>query len=190
MRLSPALCVSLLAAAVPASGQSPGGRALTLEEALAVAGAESPDLAFARADLARAGAERLAAWGAFLPSIELSADYLTSSTGRLDPTGQTFSTSSYTAELTGTYQVFDGFGKLAGASRAGRRVDAARAGLREGAFRTALDVKTAFFTGLAEAERVAIETERIDRLEVGLEVVGIRLAGGRASRSDSLRAEV
>ncbi len=66
-----ALLAAALAVAAPARGDDP----LTLEEALAMAARESPDLAAARADAQGASADRMASLAAVLPRIDLSASF-------------------------------------------------------------------------------------------------------------------
>ncbi|MGH7557320.1 MAG: TolC family protein [Gemmatimonadota bacterium] len=189
--------VSLIAAAalsamtvvaVPAAAQAP--RRVTLDEAVEIAMQRNPDLRIAASGVDGAEGARLGAYGAFLPTVELGYDYATSSTGRLDPTGQSITSESYTAQLTAEYGLFSGFRRFTETKSARRQVDAARADYREQRYQTVLDVKTAWFAALASRDRVRVEEERVERQERQLEAVRIQLDYGRVARSELLRSEI
>ncbi|MGH7572963.1 MAG: TolC family protein [Gemmatimonadota bacterium] len=174
--------------AVPAAAQEP--RRVTLDEAVEIAMSRNPDLRIAASAVDRAEGARLGAYGTFLPTVELGYDYLTSSTARLDPTGQSITAESYTAELTAEYGLFSGFRRFTETKSARRQVDAARADYREQRYQTVLDVKTAWFAALASRDRVRVEEERVQRQERQLEAVRIQLDYGRVARSELLRSEI
>ncbi|MGH7563668.1 MAG: TolC family protein [Gemmatimonadota bacterium] len=183
-----AVPAAVAAMAVPAAAQEP--RQVTLDEAVEIAIERNPDLRITASAVDRAEGARLGAYGAFLPSVELGYDYSTSSTGRLDPIGQSITSKSYTAELTAEYGLFSGFRRFTETKGARRQVDAARADYREQRYQTVLDVKTAWFAARAGRDRVRVEEERVERQERQLEAVRIQLDFGRVARSELLRSEI
>lgn len=202
-RLSASLAIALgacgaLATPVQVGAQTPDepaaevrrARALTLDEAVELALRRNPDLDAAEVELDAAQSNRLAAYGGLLPSVDLGYAYSTSSTGRLDPTGQTITNTSWTAQLTASYDIFDGFRRVADISSARRRVAAAGARLGERRFQTVLDAKTAYFEAVAARELVTVERERVARQEAQLDSVTVQLELGQTARTDVLRSEV
>ncbi|HET7823793.1 MAG TPA: TolC family protein [Anaeromyxobacter sp.] len=67
--------VALVLASALASARAAGAAPLTLDEALALASKESPDLAIARADADGAAADPIASTGAVLPRLDLQASF-------------------------------------------------------------------------------------------------------------------
>ncbi|MEJ2547145.1 MAG: TolC family protein, partial [Gemmatimonadota bacterium] len=74
-------------------------REVTLSEALSLARENAPALEQRLSQLEVSKYGELTAWGQFLPDLSLSYQYNNSSSGRLDPTGQTITTTSYSAQL-------------------------------------------------------------------------------------------
>ena len=95
-------------------GAQEGARRVTLEEALTLARRNNPTLEQAQSAVQIAEYNRLTAWGQFLPDLNLSYQYNNSSTGRLDPTGQQIATTSYSAQLGGSLDIFQGFSPVCG----------------------------------------------------------------------------
>lgn len=190
----------LVASPSPAPGQvadddpsvliPPDARRVTLDEAVSLALRRNPSLAAARGDLGVAEADRMGAWGSFLPTVELGYGHARSSTGRLDPTGQNITNTSWTAQLTGTYDLFSGFRRMADVRASGDRLEAAEARLEEARYRTVMEVKGAFFGAVARRELASVEADRVQRQEAQLDSVRIQLELGRVSRPDLLRSEV
>lgn len=169
---------------------APDARRLTLDEAVSLALRRNPALAATRSDLGVAEADRMGAWGGFLPTVDLGYGHSRSSTGRLDPTGQTITNTSWTVQLTGTYDLFSGFRRMADVRAAGDRVAAAEARLQEARYRTVMDVKAAFFGAVARRELASVEADRVRRQEAQLDSVQVQLELGRVSRPDLLRSRV
>lgn len=165
-------------------------RRVTLDEAVSLALRRNPALAAARGDLGVAEADRMGAWGGFLPIVELGYGHSRSSTGRLDPTGQSITNTSWTAQLTGSYDLFSGFRRVANVRAAGDRLEAAEARLEEARYRTVMDVKGAFFGAVARRELASVEADRVRRQEAQLDSVQVQLELGRVSRPDLLRSQV
>lgn len=108
-----------LSMCVPVLGQVPG-QPLTLADCLRQAMAVHPDILSVRARVAAVGAELTAAFGAYLPSVSLSAGYsrqLNVEGGRsINVGGQilrlpSIEPNTYSLSLLGSYVLFDGFGR-------------------------------------------------------------------------------
>lgn len=178
------------AAGEPAAAARAPSRPITLEEAIEIALRRNPDLEAAEADLDAAQGDRMAAYGTLLPSVDVGYGYSTSSTGRLDPTGQTITNTSWSGQLTASYDIFSGFRRMAEITRSRRGARAANARYRERRFQTVLDTKTAYFEAAAARELVAVERDRVRRQEAQLDSVEVQLELGQTARTDVLRSEV
>lgn len=165
-------------------------RRITLEEAIRTALLRNPDLSMAEADLDEAEADRLSAWGSFLPDVSAGYGYSKSSTGRLDPTGQQITNTSWFSELRAGYDVFSGLRRVTDLRGTRRRVSAADARLEERRFETILRVKTSFYSAIAARQLVEVERDRVRRQEAQLDSVSVQLELGRVARTDVLRSEV
>lgn len=171
-------------------GQEEAARQITLGEALEMARRASPALGQAGAGVDVAEQTRLSAYGAFLPSVDLSYGYINSSSGRLDPTGQAITTTSYTSQIGASYVLFDGLRRFRDLRGARLSVDAELARYRETEWDTAERVKGAYFNAVANRDLVRVEQDRVARQEEQLRFVEQQLALGRATRSDVLRSRV
>ena len=192
--------LALLLAAGPAGAQEERAeralpededvRRVSLEEAVQTALRRSPALRRAQSSVDVARSQETGAVGSFLPSLSLGYGFSDASTGRLDPTGQAITRTSWSTQLTASVDVFDGFRRFNDLDNAERTVDARRADLRQQRFQTALDVKTAYYNAVAARERVGVERDRVDRQREQLSFVRQQIRLGRATRSDSLRSRV
>ena len=183
--------------AAPAAAQQEGPlpddervERITLDEAVRIALANSPGLRSSRADLTSARAGKTGAMGAFLPSLSLGYGFSDASTGRLDPTGQAITRTSYTTQLQASVDLFDGLRRFNEMESAGHTVDARRADLRRQRYQTSLGVKTAYYDAVAARERIDVERARVERQREQLGFVRQQIRLGRATRSDSLRSRV
>ncbi|MGH7542152.1 MAG: TolC family protein [Gemmatimonadota bacterium] len=170
--------------------EAPAFRPVTLEEAIEIAMRRNPLLEQARTSIESAEHTRLAAIGEFLPDLSLSYGYSNASTGRLDPTGQGIVSTSYSAQLTASYNIFDGWRRFSSLESARLGVAEENARYRENQFETIRLVKQAYFNAVAARELVAVEERRVERQEDQLDFVEQRLQLGRATRSDLLRSQV
>lgn len=194
------LVLSLLVLAAPVGAQERGEeRALpddedvqrvSLDEAVEIALRSSPALSQARSSVAVARSDKTGAVGAFLPDLSLGYGFSDASTGRLDPTGQSITRTSWSTQVTASVNLFDGFRRFHQLDDARRTVDARQANLRQQRFQSALDVKTAYYNAVAARERVEVEGERVERQREQLSFVRQQIRLGRATRSDSLRSRV
>jgi TolC family type I secretion outer membrane protein len=167
-----------------------GFRALTLEEAIAMAQRRNPALDQARTNIESAEHNRLSAWGGFLPNLNLSYGYSNSSSGRLDPTGQGIVSTSYSAQLGASYSLLDGMRRFSDLKAARLGVVEQNARYRQSEFETTRLVKQAYFNAVAARDLVAVEQGRVQRQEDQLNFVEQQLELGRATRSDLLRSQV
>ncbi len=189
--------LALVAGAAPADAQQEGPlpddegvQRLTADEAVRVALANSPALRSSRADVSTARAGKTGAVGAFLPNLSMGYGFSDASTGRLDPTGQSITRTSYTTQLQASLNLFDGLRRFDELESAEHTVEARRADLRRQRYQTSLDVKRAYYDAVAARERVEVERARVERQREQLDFVRQRIRQGQATRSDSLRSRV
>ena len=191
------LAVAALVGAGEARGQEGGewssgveARSVTLAEALELARLNAPALEQRASQLEVAKYGEMTAWGQFLPDLSLSYQYNNSSSGRLDPTGQTITTTSYSAQLNTQIDLFRGGRRFSDLRGAKRGVDASSARLRETEYLTRESVKISWYNAVANRELVRVEADRVTRQEDQLRFVEQQLELGRATRSDVLRSQV
>ena len=165
-------------------------RQVTLEEALGMAERNNPSLEQFASNVDIAGYQELTAWGSFLPNLSLSYQYSDASSGRLDPTGQAITTTSYSAQLRGSVDLFRGFRRFSDLKGARLGVEASEAAYREAEFTTSEGVKISYYNAVANRELVQVERDRVRRQEDQLAFVEQQLELGRATRSDVLRSQV
>lgn len=192
-RLAASLVVAgaLAAAAGPAVAQhQTGPRRVTLDEAVRIALRNNPGRAQSAAGVDQARAGRLDAYGDFLPNIDLGYGFRDASTGRLDPTGQSITTTSWTMQLGADILLFDGFRRFNRLDAAQQDVAAERARHRRNRYETVLEAKRAFYDAVAARELVRVEQDRVKRQRDQLEFVRQQLEVGQANRSDLLRSRV
>jgi outer membrane protein TolC len=178
----------MMALATGAWGQE--ARQVTLEQALRLAERNNPSLEQSWSSVEIAGYQELTAWGSFLPNLNLSYQYSDASSGRLDPTGQAITTTSYSAQLRGSVDLFRGFRRFTDLKAARLGVEASEASYREAEYTTAEAVKIAYYNAVANRELVMVEADRVQRQEDQLSFVEQQLELGRATRSDVLRSQV
>ena len=175
--------------AVPVMGQEVA-REVGLEQALEMARRNSPSLAQSASALEIAQSGQLSAMGGFLPSLNLGYSYNNSSSGRLDPTGQSITTTNYSAQLTGGIDIFRGLRRFSDLRGAKLGVEASSARYREAQYQTAEAVKVSYYNAVARRELMRVEGDRVQRQEDQLSFVNQQLDLGRATRSDVLRSQV
>lgn len=184
-----ALTLCLLAPPVFAQ-ETEAIRKVTLQEAIRLAVQNNPVLGQVRTTLEQTQLTRLSSYGTFLPNMNLGYGYNTSSSGRLDPTGQSITRTSYTMQLGATYNLFQGFRRFSDVKSARLDVHAENARLRQSEFQTVLGVKQAFFNSVANRDLVNVEQDRVSRQEDQLKFAQQQVQLGRATRSDLLRSQV
>jgi outer membrane protein TolC len=168
-------------------------RDITLDDAISLALQYHPSVVQARGDVRVASASRREAIGNWLPSITGSSGWSTNSTERFDQATQrtvSGASTSYSASLSASMTVFDGFRRSAQNRTASANMESAEASLTSQRFLITLQTKQAFFNALAAEELVRVAESQIRRGEEQLNVSTERLAAGSAIRSDTLRAFV
>ncbi|MDP2496619.1 MAG: TolC family protein [Candidatus Palauibacterales bacterium] len=165
-------------------------RSVSLDEAIRIALRRNPGLEESRANLNLAQYDRLTATGSFLPRLNLGYGYSNASTGRLDPTGQTITRTSYTLQLGGSLTLFDGFRRFRQLRSSRLQVRAERAGYRESRYEVIRRVKQSYYDAVANRELVVVERDRVERQRDQLQFVREQVKAGRATRTDRLRSEV
>lgn len=165
-------------------------RRVTLTEAIQTALRASPALEQAAANIRQSETQRTSAFGAFLPSVNLGYGFSDASTGRLDPTGQAITATSWTTQLSASLDILDGFRRYHQFQNARKNVAAQVASFEQQRYQTELAVKTAFYDAVAAGERVRVEQDRVDRQLEQLDFVRQQIQLGQATRADSLQSRV
>ncbi len=185
------VCIMLTAATAPASGQA---LQVTLREAMSMALVHHPAMVQAQGDLSTARASYREAIGNWLPSLTGNTSWSANSSRRFDPnTQRTVSgatSTSATAGITASLELFDGFRRNAQRKASSATVNSARASLTNQEFQVLLQTKQAFYNALAADELVRVAEAQIKRSEEQLKVSRDKLSAGSAIRSDTLRSFV
>jgi outer membrane protein len=168
-------------------------RPITLDEAVELAQRNAPVAVQARGQLRSTDANVRGAYAAFLPDVNLNMSRAweggtpTVQAGR--PVGDESEWSSG-AGATVSLQLFDGGARLFDLRRARAQQDAAEANDINQRFQIALDVKEAFFTGLAAREAQVVARAQLAEAELQMRTATARMAAGAATKSDSLRTMI
>jgi len=185
-----ALTPGLLIAQAPAN-QPP---TVTLDEAIDLALTVQPAVVQARGAVTTAVAARRQATGSWLPTVSGSGSWSYASTSRYNSATGTFVSAdrsdSYSAGLSASLTIFDGFQRAAQGRSARADFESADASLTNQQFQVTLQVKQAFFNALAADEFIRVSQTRLQRADEQLKVAKEKLAAGSATRSDTLRSAV
>jgi len=186
--------VSLVVLAAPAAAQQAPAQQIevTLQDALQRAQQVQPNMVQALGVERNAGASRLTAFGAYLPTLSLNASTGKGNTGRTDPTTGLFipPVRSYTGGISASLELFDGFRRIANLRSAGASLDAAGAGVVNQRYQVMLATKQTFYNALANEELVRVAQSQVKRAQQQLQISIDKLHAGSATRSDSLRSTV
>lgn len=188
-----AVCAIVLGSATRAAAQQTPAT-VTLEEAIELALRVQPSVVQARGDVRSAQAARREAIGSWLPSLSGNSSFSRNSSNRFNPQTQTFvsapASNSYSAGLTASLQLFDGFRRAAESRAAGADAASADAALVSARFDVVLQTKQAFYNAVAAEDLVRVAETRIQRAEEQLKIAKDKLAAGSATRSDTLSSTV
>ncbi|MGH7717978.1 MAG: TolC family protein [Gemmatimonadaceae bacterium] len=172
--------------------QTAGPQPIGLNDAVGRAQRYSPLAVQARGQLRNAGAQRIAAYAAFLPSITINAQRSYASGSFLGEGGQIirFAGTPYSSSdgLNAQLVLFDGGRRLFDIRNARAAGDLASANEITQRYTIALNVKQAFFNVLAARELEGAALAQLEQAERNLLVASARVEAGAAIRSDSLRA--
>lgn len=166
---------------------------VTLDQAVDAALRANPAMVQARGQVAAAGADKRSAFGGYLPTLNLNSGWSRNSAGeRVTTTGERIAavSTSYSAGVSASLTLFDGFRTQAENRAAGANFDAADAALVNQQFQVVLQTKQAFFNALAADELVRVAATRVQRAQEQLKISRDKLAAGTAIRSDTLRSAV
>ncbi len=198
------LCASLVSgsrAAVAQSVSAPDGaapRAVTLDEALAFARQNAPEIVQAAGQLRNGRAGVRAAWGAFLPGLTVSAGttrQYSGDAGRTRIENGTVVTLpstpwSYSSSFGTSLELFAGGQRLFDLRQARATLASARASEVTLRYVVDLDVKQQYFNVLAARESQAAARAQEGQAEQQLKAAVLRVRAARATKSDSLRSEI
>ena len=165
---------------------------VTLQEAIRRAQDVQPTMVQALGTERNAGASRLSAYGAYLPTLSVNASTSKGNTGRTDNSTGLFipPVRSYTGGISASLELFDGFRRVANLRSAGATLDAAGAGVVNQRFQVMLSTKQAFYNALATEELLRVAQAQVRRAQQQLQISVEKLRAGSATRSDSLRSRV
>jgi len=167
--------------------------AISLAKAVELALHHSPQLAQAQASVTNAGSGRRRAFGSFLPNISVSSGASVNSTRRFDESTQIFvegSSDSYNAGVSANYQIFQGGRKYHELDRTASARLEAEARLLSQKYAVALQTTTLFVNALRQSELVHVSEASLERARESLDIARARVAGGAATRSDTLRTRL
>lgn len=167
---------------------------VSLAEAVRRALDVQPAIIQARGDQRNAGADQLAAAGAFLPTLSLGGSSNNASSNRYNSsTGQIVtvpSNTSYFGSLSANLDLFDGFRRVAQKSAASATANAADAGFINQRAQVTAATQQLFFTALAQEELVRVAQAQLERARQEREIAVNKFQAGAATRSDTLTATV
>lgn len=189
--------------AAPAPGASQGSTlpdTIDITRAIRIALTESPVLRISRAQADRAGADRLAAWGAFLPTASVNADLNRSSFSRTTFVGEeglsetlpevlTSSSQSASQLLGMNWIVLDRGRRFSEISRSGASLRAAQRRYDDRQREVVLTVRRDFLEALRRQELLELTRTQIADRELELEIARRRYEIAAVERTDLLAAE-
>jgi outer membrane protein len=188
--LSLASLVTLMGTALV--GQQPTQPAeVTITEAVRRSLQVQPAIVQARGDASNADAQRLAAYGAFIPTLSVnSAAFRQSQQSFVNGLSAQPGTYQYSTGLTLSVDLFDGLRRFQRIRNAAATVSAADAGYINQRFQVTLQTKQAFYAALANEDLVRVAEAQVRRAQQQLQISIDKLHAGSATRSDSLRSTV
>jgi outer membrane protein len=164
---------------------------ITLPEAIQRALQVQPAMVQARGDESNAGGQRLAAIGAFVPTVTLnSAAFRQNASSIVNGLPAQAGTYTYNTGLSLNLDLFDGLRRLQRYRNAAATAEAANAGYTNQRFQVTLQTKQAFYNALATEELVRVAESQVRRAQQQLQISVDKLHAGSATRSDSLRSTV
>lgn len=199
--LAAALAVGGLTAPTPSVAQSPAlPDTIDITRAIRIALSESPILRISRTQADRAGADRLAAWGAFLPTANVSADLGRSSFSRTTFVGEEGLSETLPGVLTSSSQnarqtlgmswvVLDRGRRFSEISRSAASLRAAQRYYDDRQREVVLTVRRDFLEALRRQELLELTRTQIADRELELEIASRRYEIAAVERTDLLAAE-
>jgi outer membrane protein TolC len=177
---------------VPRSA-TPAVLTVTLDDAVRLALAASPDIVRDTGAVRTARAGERSARAAYLPTLSLESNVLRSTTpSPFSQPGALSNTANHSAGagLATNLDLFTGGRRGADRRRASAVADASEAGLMARRYAVGLDAQRAVFDQLRARDLVRVQQARVARAEQGLSYAQHRHDAGVATRSDELRARL
>jgi len=167
----------------------PPDKALTLEEAIAIALERQPAILARLGELEAAQARVLQALSPLLPQMTFTYNQRRNQ-GFFAATGREFLVSNYLAQQTATLKIFD-FGKTSAATDAARfNAQATKEEVERTRDLIVLNVKEGYFTFLLSQRLVKVTQQALERAELNLKSAQGFFQVGTRPKSDVTRAEV
>lgn len=167
----------------------PPDKALTLEEAIAIALERQPAILARLGELEAAQARVVQALSPLLPQLTFTYNQRRNQ-GFFAATGREFLVSNYLAQQTATLKIFD-FGKTSAATDAARfNAQATKEELERTRDLIVLNVKEGYFTFLLSQRLVKVTQQASERAELNLKSAQGFFQVGTRPKSDVTRAEV
>ncbi|TMQ72871.1 MAG: TolC family protein [Candidatus Eisenbacteria bacterium] len=187
---------ALLLAATAAAPDT--GKPLTLDEAVTMAERLAPQVVQAEGAVRTAHSQERTAFGAFLPSVSLSAganrQYPSGVGATRIENGQVITLASqpwsYSGSFGASVDLFSGGRRLFDLQEARQGVVAARAGQVTQRFTAVLNAKQQFFNVLAARESEAAARAQLQQAMQNRAAAVARVRAKTSTRSDSLRADI
>ena len=200
-RFRPLLLLAAIAFPVATSAQSAGPqgppRAITLQEAVAMAKQNALVVVEAHGRQRTSAASTRTAYGAFLPAVSVSAGATrryASATTFIDTNGEVRTVSSdpwaSSAGLSANVTLFSGGGRIFDLRAARAREKASEVNEAAAQFQAALDAKQQYYNVLAARESQVAASAQLEQAEQQRRTAIARANARVATRSDSLRAEI
>ncbi len=169
-------------------------RRISLADAVHLAQRNAPATVQARGQVTSNSAALRSAYGAFLPSLNITASTnRLPSSERFDQEGRLFRTDpqwQYGDALSANLTLFSGFRRFSDLSGAKADIASAEANETLQAFNIALSVKQQYYNVLAARESEAAARSQLEQAEQQLKAAAARVAQGAATKSDSLRSVI
>lgn len=161
------------------------------EQAVEEAGRQNPDLKISEADLRQAQLALRVARAAFLPTASASASLGTGGGYKADGVPGTFGegSGSASARLSANWDLFSGFGDLAGLAQAKAQWESAEASAQEARARVGYELRAAFLSLLQAQEREAQAASIAKRRADNVDLVQLRFEAGREHKGSLLQTQ-
>jgi outer membrane protein len=185
------MLAALATASVASAQEAP--RPITLDEAVQLAQRNAPLAVQSRGQLRSSDATVRGAYAAFLPDVNLNMSRAWEGGTRTVQAGRPVDDEgpwSSSAGASMSIQLFDGGSRFYELRRARAQQDAAEANDIDQRFQIALDVKQAYYDGLAARESEAAARTQLEEAQQQMRTATARMAAGAATKSDSLRTVI
>ncbi len=188
----------LLTSTLTIAGSDTTARRLSLHDAVALAEQNAPSVIHARGQTRATAAAVRAAYGAFIPSLSLSAGanrQLPARAGQVQVVnGQVLTLSpepwSYSTGVSANVGLFEGGQRFFTLQQSHAQADAATVGLGEQRRIAALAAKQQYYDVLASIDLEAAARAQLDQAQQQLAMSVLHLKARTVTRSDSLRSEI